>query len=518
MSKIVTAKEAVSFIKDEAMIGINGFAFGFGFPEELAQAIEERFLTEGHPKNLNLLFASGCGDLGKSHFGMEHFAHEKMVKRVIAGHVGLAKKFSQMIFENKVEAYNIPQGVVTHLFRESAGKRPGVVTHVGLETFVDPRVDGGKMNDVTKEDYVQLIHLNGQEKLFYPSVSLDVAFIRGTVADESGNISIKKEGVFLETLHIAEAAKNAGGIVIAQVEHVTQNGSIPPLEVLVPGIMVDYIVIADPKNHQMNAGTKHDGAFTGEIKKLMGRIERMPMSVRKVIAKRCAWELEIGSTINLGVGMPEGVAAIALEEGISEKLTMTIEAGSIGGIPGSGFNLGAATNVEAIIGQPNIFDYYDGGGLDQTFLGLAQADQSGNINVSKFNGRMVGCGGFINISQNTPKVVYCGTFTAGRSNIEIVDGELKIIEDGNFIKFVDQVEQISFSGDYAVETGQEVLYVTERAVFRLIKEGLELIEIAPGIDLENDILAKMEFKPVISKELKLMDRRLFTEETLGLNT
>lgn len=516
MAKIISAAEAAKLVKDKDTVGINGFAFGFGFPEEIAKALEERYKEEQHPAELHLMFASGCGDSGRSGRGMEHFAHEGMVKRIVAGHVGLAKNFSKMINDNKVEAYNFPQGVVAHLFRETAGGRRGVVTHVGLETFVDPRLEGGKMNDVTTEELVKLIEIDGDKKLLYPAKPLDIALIRGTVADESGNVSVKKEGVLLETLQIAQAAKNSGGIVIVQVEQLTQKGMIPPTEVLVPGIMVDYIVVADKENHMMNFGSHHNPSFTGEVRKPMDRMEPMQMTLRKIIAKRCAMELKKGSVINLGVGMPEGVAAIALEEGISDQLTMTIEAGSIGGVPGSGLDLGAATNVEAMIGQPNIFDYYDGGGLDQTFLGLAQADQKGNINVSKFNGRMVGCGGFINISQNTSNVVYCGTFTAGKANIEIKDGKLNIIEDGPFIKFIHQVEQVSFSGNYANETNQKVLYVTERAVFDLVPEGIRLIEIAPGVDLEKDILGKMEFTPIIAENLKEMDARLFTDEKLGL--
>lgn len=516
MAKIISAKEAAALIKDGDTVGINGFAFGFGFAEEVAEAIEERYIQEAHPANLDLIFASGCGDGGRSGRGMEHFAREGMVERITAGHVGLAKNFSRMIFENKVKAYNLPQGVVTHMFRAAAGGRPGVITHVGLKTFADPRLEGGKMNDITTEELVQVVEINGKEQLFYPSRPLQVGLIRGTYADEAGNISVKKEGVLLETQYIAQAARNSGGIVIAQVEYITTKGSIPPTEVVIPGIMVDYIVIAKKENHKMNFGTDYNPSFTGEVRKPLSHMARMPMGVRKVIAKRCAYELEKNTTINLGIGMPEGVAAIASEEGIGGELTMTIEAGAIGGIPGSGFDLGAAANVEAIIGQPGIFDYYDGGGLDQTFLGLAQADRKGNINVSKFNGRMVGCGGFVNISQNTKKVIYCGTFTAGKSNVEVKDGKLNIIEDGTFIKFVEQVEQVSFSGEYANETGQEILYVTERAVFRLAPEGMELIEIAPGVDLEKDILAKMEFRPLIASDLKIMDERFFTEEALGL--
>lgn len=518
MKKLITAEEAANLINDCTTVAINGFALGFGFPEEICQSIEKRFLTQQHPRDLTLVFGSGCGDSGKSNFGLEHFAHETMVKRVIGGHIGLSAKLSNMICENKIEAYNFPQGVVTHLFREIAGGRPGVLTHVGMETFVDPRVESAKMNDTTTEDLVSVVNINNSEKLFYKSFPIDAALIRGTTADENGNITIEKEGVALETLHIAEAAKNSGGIVIAQVERIAKEGTLNPLHVAIPGIMVDHVVVADADNHKMNSGNIYDPSFTGEIKVPVDLIPPMPLNVRKVIAKRCAAELKLDTVINLGIGVPEGVAAIALEEKISDRLTMTIEAGAIGGIPGSGCDLGASRNLDAMIGQPNIFDFYDGGGLDIAFLGLAQADRQGNINVSKFNGRTVGCGGFINISQNTKKVVFCGTFTAGKSDIFVENNELHIVQDGQYHKFVQNVEQITFSGSYANKTRQEILYVTERAVFKLTEKGIELIEIAPGIDLQKHILDKMDFKPIISDKIKTMDWQIFSNSLLGINS
>ncbi|MCC8025076.1 MAG: acyl CoA:acetate/3-ketoacid CoA transferase [Clostridium sp.] len=516
MGKIISKERAAELVKDGDVVGINGFAFGFGFPEGLAKALDQRFEEEQAPRNLTLMFASGNGDGGRSDFGLDHFAKEGMVKRVIAGHVGLAKKLSGMIKDNKVEAYNFPQGVVTHMFREMAGGRKGVATHVGLETFADPRVEGGKMNASASEDLVKVVEIAGEEKLYYEAPPLSVALIRGTTADEFGNLTVEHEGVLLETMHMASAAKNAGGIVIAQVSNIARRGSLDPRLVAVPGILVDYIVKVPAQEHKMNALVQHEPSFTGEVKVPTDQVQRIPMDAKKIIAKRCAMELRKNTSVNLGIGVPEGVAAIALEEGIHDWMTMTVEAGAVGGIPASGFGLGAAVNVESIIGQPNLFDIYDGGGLDTAFLGLAQADAEGNINVSKFQGRMVGCGGFVNITQNTKKVIFCGTFTAGKSEIAIEDGRLSIVRDGDFIKFIKQVEQITFSGNYAKKHGKEVLYVTERAVFRLTKEGMELTEIAPGADLERDILDKMDFKPVISKDLKLMDSRIFKDEAMGL--
>lgn len=516
MNKIITASQAAELIKDNDTVALNGFAFGFGFPEAIAKAIGNHYEETKHPVDLTLLFASGCGDNGKSDFALDHFAQKGMVKRIVAGHVGLAKKLSGMINENQLEAYNFPQGVITHLYRAIAGGKQGVLTHVGLKTFADPRLEGGKMNDRTTEELVEVVKIGGKDQLFYHAMPIQVALIRGTKVDECGNMTLEKEGVYLETLHIAQAAKNSGGIVIAQAEQIVKEGSLNVREIEIPGIFVDYIVKAEPEEHKMNAGVQYDPSYTGEVVIPVEQIEPMEMSPRKIISKRCAMELEKNTIINLGIGMPEGVAAVALEEGISEWATMTIEAGSIGGVPGSGTNLGGATNVEVIIGQPNMFDFYDGGGLDIAFLGLAQADERGNINVSKFNGRMVGCGGFVNITQNTKRVIFCGTFTAGKSEIEVEDGKLRIIKDGAYKKFVKQTEQVTFSGDYAKEVGQEVLYITERAVFRLTEQGMELIEIAPGVDLQKDILAQMEFEPIISKELKEMDSAIFKDEVMGL--
>jgi len=354
------------------------------------------------------------------------------------------------------------------------------------------------------------------EQLLYKARPIHVGLIRGTTADEFGNITIEKEAVITEMLQVAQAAKNSGGIVIAQVERIAKRGSLNPMRVMVPGIMVDYIVVADKENHKMNVLTEYNPAYSGEMRVPEDSIDKMEMNLRKIIAKRCAMELKKGNIINLGIGVPEGVASIALEEGVNEDIYMTIESGAIGGVPAAGLNIGASTNADAFLPHPAIFDFYDGGGLDLAFLGLAQADAAGNINVSKFNGRMVGCGGFVNITQNAKKVVFCGTFTAGKTKYEIKDGNLNILEDGPFVKFIENVEQITFSGKYALSTKQPVLYVTERAVFELTEHGLMLTEIAPGVELEKHILSKMEFKPLISENLKVMDKAIFVDEPMGL--
>lgn len=516
MSKIISSYEAAKLVKDGDTLAMSAFAGGTGFPEEICMNIEKVFQESGHPKDLTLMFASGNGDSGKSNFGLDHFAYPEMVKLIIGGHIGLAKKLSGLVNENKIAAYNLPQGVVTHLFRAIGGGRMGVFTHVGLGTFADPRVEGGKMNAAATEDIVEYHNIGGVEQLLYQARPIHVGLIRGTTADEFGNITIEKEAVITEMLQVAQAAKNSGGIVIAQVERIAKRGSLHPMHVMVPGILVDYIVVAEKENHKMNVLTEYNPAYSGEMRVPEDSIDKMEMNLRKIIAKRCAQELKKGNIINLGIGVPEGVASIALEEGVNEDIYMTIESGAIGGVPAAGLNIGASTNADAFLPHPAIFDFYDGGGLDLAFLGLAQADAAGNINVSKFNGRMVGCGGFVNITQNAKKVVFCGTFTAGKTKYEIKDGNLHILEDGPFVKFIKNVEQITFSGKYALSTKQPVLYVTERAVFELTERGLMLTEIAPGVELEKHILSKMEFRPLISETLKVMDKSIFLDEPMGL--
>lgn len=501
-NKLVTAAQAAELVKTGDTVAIAAFAGGVSFPEEICITLEQRFVEKNQPQDLTLVFGSGVGDSGKSDFALNHFGHEHMVSRVVAGHVGLSSKLSALIAENKIAAYNLPQGVLVHILRAAAGGHPGIITHVGLHTFADPRVEGGRMNTAAKEDLCEVVTIGGKEQLFYKALPIDVALIRATTADEFGNLTMEKEATLVEALEAAQAAHNNGGIVIAQVERIAAKGSLNPKDVRVPGILVDYIVKARPENHRMNALVDYNPAFSGELRVPQSQIEPMKHSARKIIAKRCAQELKPDTIINLGIGVPEGVAAIALEEGISDEVFMTVESGVIGGSPASGLHIGASTNPEAIITHPAIFDFYDGGGLDTAFLGLAQVDKEGNVNVSRFSGRMVGCGGFVNITQNAKTVVFCGTFCAGKDN----RGK----------KFVQNVEQITFSGKYADAIGQKVLYVTERAVFKLSEGTLELIEIAPGADLQQDILDFMDFQPRISPALKIMRPEIFSDELLGL--
>jgi propionate CoA-transferase len=520
--KVFTGPEAAALIKDGDSVLVSGFV-GFGVAEEILSALEQRYLETGSPRNLTVIAAAGVGDVSalvgeRGTRGFNHFAHEGMVKRIIIGHMGQAPKLGVFVAEEKVECFMLPQGVIAHLVRAGAGGKPGIITHVGLGTFIDPRLQGGAANECTARDMVELIVIGGQEKLFYKTFKVDVSIIRGTTADENGNISLEHEALFADPLSTAMIARNNGGIVLAQVARMTVAHQIKAQQVKIPAYMVDVLVKGRPEHHlQSYFYPDYHPELSGEVRIPLDDIPSLPLDMRKVCARRGAMELFTGAIVNLGLGVPDAVGSVASEEGIKEEdIYLTIESGAMGGIPMGGSAIGSSINVEAILDQGYQFDFYDGGGLDLAYLGLAQVDKKGNINVSKFDGRVVGPGGFINISQNAKKMVFCGTFTAGGLKADVGDGKLILTQEGKTWKFVDEVEHVTFSGEYAMKNGQEVLYITERAVFKLTHEGLVLTEIAPGVSLQEDVLDKMGFEPIISPNLTVMDERIFTDALMGL--
>lgn len=527
MSKFVTLEEAVSHVQDNMELIVGGFST-YGCAEELLEGLADRYATTGHPQNLTVVCGITPGDKTESteplkglNLGVNKLRAEGLIGTVKVGLLNDARAISKAVGNNKIAGYLLPMGVVMNLFRTTAGGRPGLITKVGLGTYCDPRHEGCAVNEKAREQgsIVELMEISGEEYLFYKAFKPNVCFIRATYADEDGNLSMDHEAILGPELEIAVGTHNNGGIVIAQVEDIVRRGTIHPKNVRIHGKLVDYIVkVKNPDNHRQCMITpKFRPELTGDIKTVVAEVEPLKMDYRKAITRRAAMELRPGIVINLGVGMPAGIGSVAAEEGLGKGMTMSVEAGPMGGVVQEGLAFPASANPEAIFTQTDMIDMIDGGILDMTFLGAAEIDDKGNVNVSKFAGRSNGPGGFIDISQNSKKVIFMGTFTVGKSDIALTDGGLKINRDGEGIKFVKKLQQITFSGEYAMKNGQEIMFITERAVFRLTAEGLVLTEIARGVDLEKDILGKMEFKPIISPDLKTMDPRLFKEEKMGLN-
>ncbi|MCX7427315.1 MAG: acyl CoA:acetate/3-ketoacid CoA transferase [Planctomycetia bacterium] len=506
--KLLCAADAVALVRDGQTVATGGFV-GAGVPEALLNALEQRFLATAGPRDLTVIYAAGQGD-GRDR-GINHLAHEGLVRRVIGGHWGLAPRIGRLAVDGKIEAYNLPQGVICSLFRDIAAGRPGCITHIGLGTFVDPAMQGGRLNSRTPPGMVERVELGGRTWLWYKAIPIDVGLIRATSADPFGNLVMDEEGLFGEMLPIAQAAHNSGGIVIAQVLKLL-DAPAPPQHVRVPGILVDHIICAEEHEHPQTFGeARFNPALVSPppSSDMAGiTLETLPMSPRRIVAARACDEIPDHAIANLGIGMPEGIANIAAERGLLARFTLTVESGPIGGIPAGGLSFGVSRYPQAIIDQPSQFDFYDGRGLDFAALGAAEIDGRGNVNVSKFGPRLAGVGGFVNISQTAKRLVFCGTFTAGGLEIAAERGRLTIVQEGRVGKVVDEVEQLSFSAERSRQIGQDVLYVTERAVFRLGPETLELVEVAPGVDLENDVLRRMPFTPVM-RSVKPMPAHVF---------
>ena len=517
--KIITAAEAAGLIKDGDMVAISGSG-GSGSPEAVLRAVMDSYLETGHPRSIGVTTGISPGNLTNDDVGMNMLAKPGLVGRAVCAHLGQGRVFGNAIGSNQFPAFAVPLGVINHLYRAIAGNEVGVLTHIGLNTFADPRVDGCRANERAREldPIVELVEIGGRENLLYRSFPIQVALLKATYADENGNISLEEEGVIGEQYNMAIATHNSGGIVIVQVKQIRPASSFRARNVLIHSSYVDYVVVAEP---DLSLGEYNLPVYrpeiSGDVRIKTEDIVIRSLDNRKVCGRRSAMELRKGDVINLGVGMPDSVANVAAEEGFSDQIYLSVESGTTGGVPTGGIAFGAAVNPDSVISTAQQFDAYNGGSLDMGIVGLAQVDREGNVNVSKFGTRVTGPGGFINITQSTRKVVFMGTFTAVGLKEEIRDGKVVILKEGSSRKFVDRVEQITFSGKNAVATGQEILYVTERAVFRLTENGPTLTEIAPGVDLKRDILDQMDFTPQISEDLKEMDPRIFRDEKMRLS-
>lgn len=511
---IQSPEEAVKWIPTGSTVAFCGAGGGLMEPTTLIEALARQFQRTQTPRDLTFYHTTGLGD--RADRGMSPLAGPGLVRRIIGGHWGQSRRLAEMAERNEIEAYNFPQGVLCQLLRATAAGQPGILTHVGLGTFIDPRQGGGKLNDRTKENLVELIEVNGQEWLFYPAIRPDVAIIRGTTADTEGYISMEDEIAYLDALAMAQAAHNNGGMVIVQVQRLVKARTLHPKLVKIPGYLVDAVAVV-PDQPQLYSGSVNR-FFSGDFIAETGAVVPLPLNERKFIARRALLEVAPGNVGNVGVGISDGIGVVAQEEGISEDITLTVETGPIGGVSAQGIFFGASVNMQALLDMPAQFDFYDGGGLDICFLSFAEVDQAGNVNVHKFNGKIMGTGGFINISQNTKKVIFSGTLTAGGLKTAIENGKVRIDQEGRFKKWVARVPEITFNGHDALRRGQEVIYITERGVFRLIPEGIELFEIAPGMDLEKDIISQMGFKPKIAADLREMDHRLFMPGAMGIQS
>ncbi len=511
MTEVIDVRDAVRLVPDGSTLLIGGSGAGHAVPQRFIDELAAVFSAEGRPRDLTTVRVVGIGDFADR--GFSQLALRGLQRRTIGSNIGNEPRLGALVEANEIEAYSFPQGVLSQLTREIAAGRPGLVTGVGLGTYVDPRQTGGKQNAATTEDLVELVNLRGREWLLFHAFPIDVAVIRGTTADEDGNLTMEGEAVQGEMLAMAMAAHNSGGKVIAQVRRLARRGSLAMREVKVPGALIDYLYV-DAEQWQTYA-TRDSPYYAGALRRPVTDEPPLPLDVRKIIARRSLLEFPPGAICNLGFGISQLIGRVAWEEGITDQLVLTVEQGIFGGVPVAGNEGGAGFNYQAMIEQPSMFDFYDGGGLDVASLSFAEVDAEGNVNVHAFSGRVRGPGGFPNISARTGKICFVGTLTAQGLELEILDG-VRIVREGSLRKFVPRVREISFSGRLARERGQEVRYVTERAVLALADDGLVVTEVAPGVDLDRDVLGQMGFRPRVADDLRTMDRRLYATGPMGL--
>jgi len=515
--EFISAEQAANMISDDSTVATIGMTL-ISASESILKQIEARFLETGHPKGLTLVHSCGQSDKDR---GIQHFAHEGLLRRIIGGHWGLQPKIMDMISGNKVLAYNFPQGQFAQLFRSMAGGEVGKITKVGLGTYIDPRVEGGKMNEVTKPepDLVEVLTIDDEEYMRYKPIPLDYVIIRGTKVDELGNLTTDEECMCLEVFSAVLAAKKFGGKVIAQAKYKVKEGTLHPKRVTVPGVFIDAVVICDnpQEDHRMTHSFYENPAYCGGIREPDTAPPPVALDIRKVIGRRAAMEISKNDVLNVGTGIPnDTVGSIIWEEGISREVTLTVESGIYGGLPMGGVDFGIAKNCYALVRHDDQFDYYNGAGVDVTYMGAGEMDADGNVNATKLGSKPTGAGGFIDITSNAKHVVFCSTFTGKGLRCSFEGNKLGIEQEGSIMKLVDQVQQISYNGKIARDKGQKMHYVTERAVFELRKAGPVLIEIAPGVDLQKDILDQMKFRPIIAENLKEMHAGLFQEMPFGL--
>lgn len=518
-NKFMSASSAAQLVNDGDTICTVGMTL-IGAAESILQAIEKRFLSQGSPHSLTLVHAAGQSDRSR---GNQHFAHPGMLKRLIGSHWGLAPRLMAMINNNELEAWCIPQGQLVHLYSAMAAGLPGRLSTVGLGTFIDPRVEGGRMNSRTQQqaNWLECINFRGEEYLFYPALPLDVVIVRGTHADEDGNLTTDEEAMKLELLPAVLAAKRYGGKVLAQVKYKVARGSLHAKSVTVPGNLLDAIVLCDDtdNNHRQTSSWLFDPAFCGDIRTPASEAAALPLNLRKLIGRIACRYLFPDCVINLGTGIPNDVIGeIIHEEGLADRVIITVESGIYGGMQQGGVDFGIGRNLSAMISHQDQMLYYNGAGVDITFMGAGEMDAKGNVNATRLGTSCPGAGGFIDITQNARHVVFCSSFTAKGLEIACHGGKLHIVQEGEVCKFVDTVNQISYNGERACQQQQKMHYVTERAVFELTKQGVLLTEIAPGVNIEQDILRHMAFRPLISPQLTIMDSTLFQQNPCGLAT